>query len=110
VEVVSEHRPDWAQLEFREEVHTMSDQGLSIFDEPEDAPEGDEQPTQVMKAQDDPGEESASSAKSTAPAKKATTKSARTKVPAVGPEDPTAAVEDEEPVDDPQPTQQLETS
>ena len=32
----------------------MSDQGLSIFDEPEEHPDWDDQPTQVMEAQDDP--------------------------------------------------------
>ena len=35
---------------FQEDLHTMSDQGLSIFDEP-DGESADEQPTQVMKAQ-----------------------------------------------------------
>ena len=35
VELVSTHRTDWAHTEFREDVHTMSDQGLSIFDEPD---------------------------------------------------------------------------
>ena len=29
----------------------MSDQGLSIFDEPEETPDGDAEPTQVMEAQ-----------------------------------------------------------
>ena len=35
----------------------MSDQGLSIFDEPDETPEVDEEPTRVLAAQDDTGDE-----------------------------------------------------
>ena len=91
----------------------MSDQGLSIFDEPEEIPEGDEQPTQVIEDQDDPVEESppAKSAK-----KASTTGKPRTKVPSVDVQDASesaqadevsASAEVDEPTEDPQPTQQI---
>src|SRR4029077_15375173 len=45
------HPTHWPHIDFlREDPHTMSAQGLSIFDEP-DGEGADEQPTKVMKAQ-----------------------------------------------------------
>ncbi|MGA8247359.1 MAG: hypothetical protein WB797_10670, partial [Nocardioides sp.] len=75
----------------------MSDQGLSIFDEPDDANRVDEEATKVMKAQ---GRDAAA-----APAAKRT--SGRKPVPPVA-----AAAPDkepaEEPDEDPQPTAEVQ--
>ena len=85
----------------------MSDQGLSIFDEPEETPD-DQQPTTVIKAQKDAPEDAKPAAR---PAKKPA-KPTRTKVPAVAIEEPQAEEPDDVVEDDadPQPTQQLPTT